>query len=319
MQPTTFQQMLTLAHTLPIFQKWAEPITLLERIAMGEPSDWLLPISTCEAVGGKPDQAIASMLAIACLQLSIVLVDDILDEDSRGEHHRIGVGPASNQALALQSASIEALMNSSMSPQRRLAAIHRLNQTAMQTAYGQHLDTVAAVNESAYWQLVKNKSTPYFSLAFYLGALVGSNDDKIADHFSTLGAIYGEIIQIQDDMNDAMTTPASPDWLQGRLSLPILFARSVDHPDRDRFLQLYRSLPDVDVLAEMQQILLHCGAISYCIHQLLQRHTQALRLVNSLQLVHKQVIIQLLEEVIQPVRNMFDDLGIPAEGVFPAQ
>lgn len=302
--------MLHFAHTLPILGEWPEPKALLERIATAEPGDWLLPMHICKAVGGKPESAIAPMLAVACLQLSIILVDDILDEDIRGEHHRIGVGPASNQALALQSASIEAIMNSTMPATHKLAAIQRLNQTALQTSYGQHLDTHTVANESAYWRLVQHKSSPYFSLAFYLGALAGNGTNEIADHFATLGAIYGEIIQIQDDMSDAMTIPAGPDWLQERLSLPILFARSVDHPDRARFLHLYGSLPDTDALAEMQQILLRCGAISYCIHQLLQRHAQAALLVNSLQLVHEQVVKNLLADVLQPVRNMFSDLGI---------
>ncbi len=309
--------MLQFASTLPIFGEWPEPKVLLERIATAEPGDWLLPWHTCEAVGGKPEPAIASMLAVACLQLSIILVDDILDEDIRGEHHRIGVGPASNQALALQSASIEAIMNSTLPTMHKLAAIQRLNQTALQTAYGQHLDTQAEANESAYWQLVQNKSTPYFSLAFYLGALAGNANHETADHFAALGAIYGEIIQIQDDMNDAMTIPASPDWLQARLSLPILFARSIDHPDRERFLQLYGSLPDAHALAEMQQILVRCGAISYCVHQLLQRHARATLLVNGLQLAHVQVIKKLIADVIQPVRHMFSDLGIPEpDGLF---
>lgn len=74
------------------------------------------------------------------------------------------------------------------------------------------------------------------------------------------------MIQIQDDLNDAIAVPANPDWALGRSSLPILFAQTVDYPERGRFLQLRCALqaaPDAEALAEAQAILVRCGQLRH--------------------------------------------------------
>lgn len=306
-----FQQMLTYVADLPILEDWAEPRAFVNRIATAKPSDWLLPIVTCEAVGGAKNAAIPAMAAIALLQLSIILVDDILDEDPRGEHLLIGVGAASNQALALQAASHEAITYSSLSPQRQLASVQKLNQMALKTAFGQHLDTHLAASETNYWQLVANKSCPYFSLAFFLGAVCGGAELETSETFAKLGAIYGEIIQIQDDMSDVMATPVNPDWLQERLSLPILFAQSVDHPQKTRFLQLRSQILDPDALAEAQQIIVSCGAVSYCIDQVLQRYQKVQAIISNLEPAQAEVIFPVFTDLVEPIYDLFEDFDLP--------
>ena len=86
----------------------------------------------------------------------------------------------------------------------------------------------------------------------------------IPDLLQKLGGIYGEMIQIHDDMHDAMETPANPDWVQGRSPLPILFASLVSHPEQKRFLALVQNITEPAALQEAQDILIRWGAISYC-------------------------------------------------------
>ena len=69
-----------------------------------EVTRWKLPVIACQAAGESPEKAIPASAALACAQLSIILVDDMLDDDPRGEYRRIGYGNASNFANAFQAA-----------------------------------------------------------------------------------------------------------------------------------------------------------------------------------------------------------------------
>jgi hypothetical protein len=78
---------------------------ILKRSATGRPRDWHLPVIACQAVDGSSE-------AQCCAQLSIVLINDMLDDDSRDEFLRRGSGRAANLAIAFQATGIEALFAS---------------------------------------------------------------------------------------------------------------------------------------------------------------------------------------------------------------
>ena len=117
------------------------------------------------------------------------------------------------------------------------------------------------------------------------------------------------MIQINDDITDCIAEPADPDWTQGWFPLPILFAQSVNHPDRDRFLTLRPHVSDTEALHDAQEILIRSGAISYCIEQLLCRHQQARTLVRGIHLVCPDRLENLLEWVIAPIWKLLDAAG----------
>jgi hypothetical protein len=123
--------------------------------------------------------------------------------------------------------------------------------------------------------------------------------------------VANEMIQIHDDLNDALAVPASPDWTLGRFSLLILFASTVDHPDKDEFLQLRKNISDQEALVQAQEILIRCGAISYCIHVLLERYKTAGQLLESAPVPNKEGLHSLLKSAVQPVLDLYASLGLP--------
>ena len=297
---------------LPIFDAWDELRTILQRAASMRPRDWQLPILACQAGGGAPEKAIPASAALACAQISIILVDDMLDDDQRGEYRRIGSGKASNFAIAFQSAGMEALTRSGASSSIRLAAVDSLNHMMLTTAYGQELDIQNPTNETSYWRVVENKSAPFYGCAFHLGALTAAATEESAHSLYQLGRLYGEMIQIHDDLNDTMAVPANPDWLQKRKPLPILFALTVEHPDQPRFVELYKDISMGNALQEAQEILIRCGSVSYCVDQLVRRHRAAQDILSSNPFPNKEMIDVLLEAVIHPVGKLFEILGKPS-------
>ncbi|MCI0550556.1 MAG: polyprenyl synthetase family protein [Anaerolineae bacterium] len=296
--------------TFPVFDSWHEMGNILRRAACTRPRDWELPVIACQALGEPPEKAIPASAALACAQISIILVDDMLDDDPRGEYHRIGSGRAANFAVAFQAAGVEALLGNRASTKVRHEAVKSLSQMMSITAFGQELDIQNPADEKSYWQVVENKSAPFYGCAFHLGALFGEATDDVANEIRKLGELYGEMIQIHDDLNDTMAMPANPDWLQGRKPLPILFAQTVEHPDRERFMELYQKVSAEDALREAQEILIRCGAVSYCVDQLLRRHRAAQNILDKTPLPNKGAVDSVIEAVIAPVHRLFDTLGL---------
>jgi len=295
--------------TIPVIQNWPELRMLLTQAATREPKHWQLPVRACEAMGQPGDQAIPAVAAIACAQISILLIDDMLDEDPRGEYHRVGPAKTANYAAAFQATGLEALLQNKWRPALSLRTVQNINRMILTLTLGQHLDVQASIDETIYWKIVEYKSASFFGTAFYLGAMLGGASRTTAGRLEQIGRLYGEMIQIHDDLNDTMSVPAGPDWLQGRSPLPILFAKVVEHPERARFLELCDEITDENALREAQDILVRCGAVSYCVDQLLGRYQSAREIIQTVGLAHPQSIESLLDEVIAPVQKLFDAIG----------
>lgn len=296
-----------------MFSEWHEMESILRRSASTRPRDWNLPIGLCEAVGESPEKALPASAALACAQLSIILADDMLDDDPRGEYHRIGYGRASNFALAFQAAGVDALLESRSNSKVKTEAVNSLNQMMLKTAFGQELDVKNPEDEKSYWQVVEYKSAPFYGCAFYLGAVFAEANSKIADRVKRVGELYGEMIQIHDDLNDTLAVPANPDWLQERKPLPILFAQIVTHPEREKFTTLCRNISSEGALQEAQDILIRCGAVSYCVDQLLHRHKTAQILLDEISLPITGTVDILIQELVAPVHRLFETLGLRAQ------
>jgi geranylgeranyl diphosphate synthase type I len=287
----------------PSISEWPEIRSLVSKITHRKPRQWALPGLACEAVGGTREQAVAGMAAIACFHVSIMLVDDMLDNDPRGEFQRLGHPGTANLAAAFQALGLETIFRSKLGPLIKLTIVESLNAGILQTAIGQNLDALKRYDEETYWRVTRLKSSPFFGAALRTGALIGGASAGLAEKMDHLGRIYGESIQIHDDLNDALEVPANPDWLQGQPSLPLLYAQIVNHPDRERFLELRQHITEADNLAEAQSILVHCGAISYCFDRIVHQYHAAQAILKDLPIQNGTVLEGLFRELILPIQE----------------
>ena len=291
---------------LPQTNPWSEAEKLFQTAASRKPDHWLIPARACRAVGGAQEQAVPAVLAVGCAHVGILLVDDMLDEDPRGDYHRTGMPAAANLASYFQAAAVQAAFQCTSDPVARSAAVSGFNEMFLSTAYGQSLDVLAPGTESGYWEVARNKSSPFFGAALQLGALAGDGSTKLAERLKVLGCLYGEMIQIHDDMHDSMEAPANPDWLQGRSPLPVLFASVVRHPEQRRFLELRERVSHPESLQEAQEILIRCGSISYCADQLIRKYEKGKKILGSIPLPDERPLTSLLDEVIAPVQKLLE-------------
>lgn len=298
----------TQSYLKTILTDWPELDELLTSAVEQRPRHWRLPWLACAAVGGDVTSSIPTVAALGSIYLSIILIDDMLDADPKGQHHRWGHSTISNMASALQSTGLEAIVRSPYAGNAKGLMLTNLNQMVLQTAVGQNRDMQNPQNEDEYWAVTRAKSAPFFASCFFVGALAGGAEQRIASVLGEIGGLYGEMVQLHDDINDVMERPVNPDWIQGRSPLPILFAQTVDHPERERFRQLRAWIQAPGALAEAQQILIRCGAISYTIHSLLLRYSQAMARLEDVNLSRQGVLVDLLTEVVTPIHALLGSL-----------
>ncbi|HEY65262.1 MAG TPA: hypothetical protein G4O02_11895 [Caldilineae bacterium] len=277
----------------------------------GQPRlDWQLPVLACRAVGGDESQALPAVGAIACAKLSCMLVDDILDDDPRGVFRSIGAGRTANLALGLLAAAFALIDRSPIDSDRKAAVMASLSTMALGGAAGQEMDAQNLEGEENYWKVMSAKGAPFYAASLEMGALLGGADRSLARRLYDLGTLFGEMVQLYDDLEDAFAVPASPDWLQGRNNLLILYASAADHPQRERFLHLRPRVSEESNLHEAQDILVKCGAVSYCIYHLAQRYQTCKDLLRRLELADPSPMRELLEVQVAPLREWLHTIGM---------
>ncbi len=296
----------------PEVAAWPAMIDIWRHYARNSHS-WRLPELACQAVDGELQAVVQMITAVACSHISIVLVDDILDDDPKGLYRQLGAGVAANLGLAFQAVAyrVVAEVETAVQPQL-LAELISLN---LQTARGQHLDVQPTLSEAHYWDTVAAKSTPYYGAGFYLGALAGGAALEVAYELRRFGVIIGQIIQVSDDLADAYHVPAGPDWHRGGGNLAILYARLADHPGKARFEALLPQIEAVTALEEAQQILLESGAVSYCVYHLLQLARQARGILAGCPLARPELLQQFLAERVAHLFELLEasNMPLPAE------
>ena len=135
---------------LPVLKAWPESEIMLDHAASKQPRDWQLPLLVCESVGEKPEQSVPASESVACVLIGILLIDDMLGDDPRGEFHRIGQAQTANFASAFLSAASQAIFQSEAGSSAKLHALESIHQMIVTVAFGQYLDIQNPADEAAY-------------------------------------------------------------------------------------------------------------------------------------------------------------------------
>jgi geranylgeranyl pyrophosphate synthase len=129
-----------------------------------------------------------------------------------------------------------------------------------------------------------------------LGAILAKSSLEVANGLYDFGVLIGEIMQIEDDLEDAFSRPANLDrFRQGNILLTI-YALDAEHQHRDEFLSLLLNVPnnETDALVRTKEILIKSGAASYAAYHLVQRFQQSRKVLEKLSLPVPDPIAQIL-------------------------
>ena len=297
--------------SVPQVAAWPQMLELIERaVERGPHTVWNFPIIACQAVGGTAAAALHGAAAILCSYLGIHLVDDLLDDDPRGDFRRFGAGPTANLALAFQGAAHALLDDPAVAPEVRAELHACLARMALDTSYGQHLDSREIGSEAEYWQVVGAKAPPLFGAALRLGALIGGAPPPTAGELERFGRIFGLFVQVSDDLIDALQRPASADWQRRANNLTMLYAMIAGHPARAEFLSLSAASHDPEALAAAQRLLLSSGAVSYCAWKMIELAREAHAVLAVIPLRDSRPLARLLTARLRPIERMLGSVGL---------
>lgn len=296
----------------------AELPPLVELLARVKPSKqipcWDYPGLACEALGGEAEQTLPAAIAIFASLGAIHLIDDMLDEEPAGLHADAGPGIAANVASCLQAAAHRAIAQAELEPALAGVMQGRLATMTMATALAQHRDTSPCADEQAYFRVIEGKTPPLFSCALALGALHAGGRPEQVEGIAGLGLDFGRMIQMSDDLKDALDLPLAADWRRPTNNLALIYASTAEHPDRARFLELLARLqapsPSEESIAEAHRIVWRCGAAAYCIYHMIESHQRAIELLRAIDLPNPAPLLGLLRSPMQPVVGILRRAGI---------
>src|SRR4051794_6865976 len=306
-----FDDLKSCIRNLEIVSSWPQMLALVERIGHRDTlSVWEHPAAACRAVGGAEPAALPAAAAVLCSVISIRLVDDMLDEDPRGEHLHIGIGPAANLALAFQAAGHLLLERATVPAGVRAALQESFARMSLATCYGQDLDARDLANEAEYWRTVEAKTPPLFAEALRMGALLGGAPVETAARLARLGHVLGLFIQVNDDLTDVLETPARVDWRRPSNNLALLYAMTAAHADREEILRLSSRVDDPEALAAAQKILFRCGAVSYCTLKLIGFSRQLQDIAAGIPLRDPEPVERLVTAHLRPLHQLLERVGV---------
>ncbi len=242
----------------------------------------LICLLACEAVGGDPDQVLASAIAIEHFHTAALIHDDIEDRalTRRGEpclHIAEGEGLAINAGdLALSLVTGTVVDDPKLDDSTKLAVLRELVAMTTRTIEGQALD-IGWARDGRFdltiddYLLMANHKTAFYSGAVPLaiGSIVGGGSEEVTRVLREFGMATGLAFQIQDDILNLVGTKESTkkdfrsDITEGKRTLVAVHALG-NSPDAERLHEILAGAEsDPEVLAEAVEIMSQAGSVEF--------------------------------------------------------
>jgi len=202
------------------------------------PTEAALPLASCRAVGGDAEDAVHVTAALLAFSAAMRLYDDVEDQD-RPDSLWAKVGPARafNFGSTAHVLSFDILAKAPLAASR----IRAINQCFIDSFYelaaGQDRDLAGETNTvEDYWLTIELKTGAAFALACACGALAGTDDAALIGGCRRFGHHVGLTLQIFNDMDSIWHPNGASDFECGKVTLPLLYAMSFDHPGRSELI-----------------------------------------------------------------------------------
>ena len=176
-----------------------------------------LVVLSCEAVGGKSEDALKTAAAIEFIHTFSLIHDDIMDKDEmrRGKpsvHVLWGEPMAILAGDTIFSKAFEAIAETNMEnvpPQKIIDALKTVVDSCIKLCEGQALDIGFEGNldvmEDEYLNMIYKKTGALIAAATKAGAIMGGGTEEQIEALSEYGRLIGLAFQIQDDYLDVVS------------------------------------------------------------------------------------------------------------------
>jgi geranylgeranyl diphosphate synthase type I len=208
-------------------------------------------VKSCEAVGGKPYDAMAAATAIELLHNFTLIHDDLMDNDllRRGMptvHTLYGRPVAILAGDLLFAESLDLILTSGGDPERVRRAASALTRATITLSEGQyadmHFEGKGDVTEAEYLEMVYKKTAALFQAAGEMGAILGGGSEQESRFLGECGKDMGIGFQIFDDYLGVTSTEevlgksVGNDIREGKKTLLVI--KALETTARERMLKL---------------------------------------------------------------------------------
>jgi geranylgeranyl diphosphate synthase, type I len=193
-----------------------------------------ITLLACQSVGGQPQNALDTAVAIELIHCASLIVDDVIDESElrRGQatiRARFGTDLAVMVSMVLTTRALRLVVHNDQIIASLVEAVDDLS-------VGECMDIRAGkVDLDRYISMTSKKTGALFRVAAESGALLGGADSEQRSALRAFGQNLGIAFQIRDDVLDAtgdedtLGKPVGSDLLLGRPSMvSVLLSEKLD-------------------------------------------------------------------------------------------
>ena len=227
----------------------------------------------CEAVGGRPEQALPAAAALELVHNFSLIHDDIQDGDLL-RHHRPTVWAVWGKPKALHAGNVmritadlgvQGLSGDKLAPEVASACSRALSEAYLEMIEGQYMDMDfegrTDVDTAGYLEMIAKKTGALIRCSMQMGSLAGGGDSETVQALSNCGSYLGLAFQIRDDYlgvwgsEEETGKPIGSDLRRRKNSLPLVYAlERADGVQRELIQSAYSKdeVDDRDVAALME-------------------------------------------------------------------
>jgi geranylgeranyl pyrophosphate synthase len=225
----------------PYLSRWPDARTVLDgfdaQLRISLPT--ALPVWTCYAAGGSPEQALPLGASFTLLHMAASVLDDFQDQDTNHPWTAWGQDRilASTLAMVFLSQSCLARLDADAASKREI--LDGFAEAYLLASVGQGRAISPEQPVSSYWRHALAKSSLGFAVAAWSGTRLATDDPALAQAAREYGMALGTLLQVADDFHDFVNASAAPSPSALMASLPVVIAQEErDHPARGRLEQL---------------------------------------------------------------------------------
>lgn len=245
-----------------------------------------LALLSCEAVGGRVEDAMEAAAALELLHNFTLIHDDIMDRDEfrrnvKTVHTIWGEPVAIIAGDALFAKVFEAVAANAkrldLPSDRVVELFETVSRASFEICQGQALDMLFEgrddISETEYLKMVSSKTGALIEASTKVGALLGNGRPRQVKALAEYGRLAGIAFQIQDDVlgivgeREKFGKPIGNDIREGKRTLIVVHALEAAAP-KDRAI-LLRSLgnkraSEAEIVAAIE-VLKRAGAVGYAV------------------------------------------------------
>lgn len=219
------------APLIPGFGELLERALAARMPAAGSLPWLLLPIFTCEALGGEMRRAQQAAAALEIGRIAAGCLDEWQDQDTENALWRT-LGPARTVNLAtglipLAFLALGRLADLGAEPSLVLRLHEEFHRTLLQMCAGQDADLAETLSLDDHERVAGAKSGALFRLGCRAGAMVAGASPDVVARYGDFGYNLGIVAQMWNDLEGLAGVQGKGDAEQQR-SLPILAAQAVE-------------------------------------------------------------------------------------------